>query len=194
MALNQGLEFRGCYSVILGGNSGAQPRSQARGGAASNAPEAVLSKQSLISIVDDDQSFRDSMRRLLKSLGYAVAVFPSAAEFLASPKLAATACLVADIHMPAITGVELYKHLIETGHAIPTILVTAYPDDSVAEAHAEPRGWSATFASRLEEAQSDRLPSFRLRARQGASRGVISRPVAVAARLRSEHTGAGCAI
>jgi FixJ family two-component response regulator len=101
--------------------------------AASNAPEAVLSEQSLISIVDDDQSFRDSMRRLLKSLGYAVAVFPSAAEFLASPKLAATACLVADVHMPAITGVELYRHLIETGHAIPTILVTAYPDDSVQE-------------------------------------------------------------
>ena len=92
-----------------------------------------MSEKILISIVDDDQSFRDSMRRLLKSLGYAVAAFPSAAEFLASPKLAATACLVADVHMPAITGVELYRHLIETGHAIPTILVTAYPDDSVQE-------------------------------------------------------------
>jgi FixJ family two-component response regulator len=101
--------------------------------AANNVPEAALSEQSLISIVDDDQSFRDSMRRLLKSLGYVVAVFPSAAEFLASPKLAATACLVADVHMPAITGVELYSHLIEAGHAIPTILVTAYPDDSVRE-------------------------------------------------------------
>jgi FixJ family two-component response regulator len=92
-----------------------------------------LSEQSLISVVDDDQSFRDSMRRLLKSLGYAVAVFPSAAEFLASPKLAATSCLVADVHMPEITGVELYRYLIETGHTIPTILVTAYPDDSVQE-------------------------------------------------------------
>lgn len=89
--------------------------------------------QSQISIVDDDQSFRDSMRRLLKSLDYAVAVFPSAAEFLASPKLADTACLVADVHMPAMTGVELYKHLIETGRAIPTILVTAYPNDGVRE-------------------------------------------------------------
>jgi len=97
--------------------------------AANDAQEAVLSEPSLISVVDDDQSFRDSMRRLLKSLGYAVAVFPSAAEFLASPKLAATACLVADVHMPAITGVELYSHLIEAGYAIPTILVTAYPDD-----------------------------------------------------------------
>ena len=87
--------------------------------------------QSQISIVDDDQSFRDSMRRLIESLGYVVAAFPSAAEFLASPQFAATACLVTDVHMPAMTGVELYKHLIETGHTIPTILVTAYPDDGV---------------------------------------------------------------
>lgn len=90
-----------------------------------------MSEQSLIAIVDDDQPFRDSLRRLLKSLGYAVAVFPSAAEFLASPKLAATVCLVADVHMPAITGVELFRRLIEAGHAIPTILVTAYPDSSL---------------------------------------------------------------
>jgi FixJ family two-component response regulator len=92
-----------------------------------------LFDQSQISIVDDDQSFRDSMRRLLKSLDYAVTVFPSAAEFLASPELADTACLVADVHMPEMTGVELYKRLIETGHAIPTILVTAYLHDGVRE-------------------------------------------------------------
>jgi FixJ family two-component response regulator len=90
-----------------------------------------LFDQSQISIVDDDQSFRDSMRRLLKSLDYAVTVFPSAAEFLASPKLAATDCLVADVQMPAMTGVELYEHLVETGHSIPTILVTAFPNDGV---------------------------------------------------------------
>ena len=92
-----------------------------------------MPEPSLISVVDDDQSFRDSMRRLLKSLGYPVAVFPSAGEFLASSELAATACLVADVHMPAVTGIDLYKQLIENGHAIPTILVTAYPDDSVQE-------------------------------------------------------------
>ncbi len=101
--------------------------------AASDGLEVILFEQSQISVVDDDQSFRDSMRRLLKSLDYAVAVFPSAAEFLVSPKLAATACLVADVHMPAMTGIELYKHLIERGDPIPTILVTAYPDDGVQE-------------------------------------------------------------
>jgi FixJ family two-component response regulator len=83
----------------------------------------------LISIVDDDRSFRDSMRRLLKSHGYTVAVFPSAAEFLASTQLPGTACLVADIHMPEMTGVELYRHLVTMGHAMPTILITAYPED-----------------------------------------------------------------
>jgi FixJ family two-component response regulator len=91
--------------------------------------EAILSVRPLISIVDDDQAFRDSMRRLLKALDYSVAVFPSAAQFLASAELAATACLVADIHMPEMTGVELYNHLVESGHAIPTILVTADPDE-----------------------------------------------------------------
>jgi FixJ family two-component response regulator len=92
-----------------------------------------LFERSLISVVDDDPSFGDSMRRLLRSLDYAVVVFPSGAQFLASPQLAGTACLVADIHMPEMTGAELFEHLIERGHAIPTILVTAYPDDRVRE-------------------------------------------------------------
>ena len=62
-------------------------------------------------------------------MGYAVDIFSSAADFLASPRLAETACLIADIHMPAMTGLELRRHLIDTGHTIPTILVTAFPND-----------------------------------------------------------------
>jgi FixJ family two-component response regulator len=88
-----------------------------------------MRKASLVSVVEDDQFFRESMRRLMKSLGYDVAAFASAADFLASPRLAETACLIADVHMPAMTGLELHEHLIEAGYAIPTILVTAYPDD-----------------------------------------------------------------
>ena len=90
-----------------------------------------MAGQSLIAIIDDDESVRDSIRRLLKSFGYTAAVFPSAAEFLASPELVRTACLVADMQMPVMTGVELYTHLLKSGHPIPTILVTAYPDDGV---------------------------------------------------------------
>lgn len=107
-------------------------RAPARGAfAASDAQEIFLYEHSLISVVDDDQSFRDSMRRLLRSLGYTVAMFPSAGAFLASADLRRTACLVADIHMPEMTGTELYGRLIEAGHTIPTILVTAYPDENV---------------------------------------------------------------
>jgi FixJ family two-component response regulator len=83
----------------------------------------------LVSLVDDDRLFRESMRRLMRSLGYAVDIFASAAEFLASPRLAETACLIADVQMPAMSGLELYGRLIETGHAIPTILVTGFPND-----------------------------------------------------------------
>jgi FixJ family two-component response regulator len=90
-----------------------------------------MPKLTLISVVEDDRPFRDSMRKLMASLGYIVEAFPSAADFLASPLLAQTACLVADVNMPGMTGPELHKHLVEEGYAIPTILVTAYPDDTV---------------------------------------------------------------
>ncbi|WP_233475456.1 response regulator transcription factor [Bradyrhizobium brasilense] len=86
-------------------------------------------KKVLVSVVDDDRFFRDSMCRLMRSLGHTVDVFSSAAEFLASPRLPETACLIADIHMPGMTGLELRRSIIDTGLAIPTILVTAFPND-----------------------------------------------------------------
>jgi len=70
------------------------------------------------------------MRRLMRSLGYVAEGFPSAADFLASRRLNETKCLIADVHMPAMTGVELYRHLVDSGRRIPTILVTAYPTDA----------------------------------------------------------------
>ena len=66
-----------------------------------------MATASLVSVVEDDQFFRESMGRLMRSLGYDVAAFPSAADFLDSPRLAETACLIADVHMPAMTGLEL---------------------------------------------------------------------------------------
>ena len=83
----------------------------------------------LVSVVEDDLFFRDSMRRLLRSLGYPVEVFSSAVDFLASPRLLETTCLIADVQMPVMSGIELHRSLIDTGVAIPTILVTAYPND-----------------------------------------------------------------
>ena len=92
---------------------------------------AAMAKSRVISIVEDDEPFRESMRKLMTALGYTAEVFPSAANFLASPLLAETACLVSDVQMPGMTGVELHRHLVDAGYAIPTILVTAYPDEVV---------------------------------------------------------------
>jgi FixJ family two-component response regulator len=90
-----------------------------------------MPKRSLVSVVEDDQFFRESMRRLMRSLGYRVEVFASAADFLASPSLRETACLIADVNMPVMSGLELYRHLVDSGYEIPTILVTAYADDEI---------------------------------------------------------------
>jgi FixJ family two-component response regulator len=94
-------------------------------------PEAAMLNHTLVSIVDDNQPFRESLRKLVMLFGYTVESFPSAADFLASRLVPETGCLVADVHMPGMTGVELHRHLVDTGHAIPTILVTAYPDEVV---------------------------------------------------------------
>jgi len=78
-----------------------------------------MQKAPLISVVEDDQFFRESIRRLLRSQGYSVEAFPSAADFLASPRLKETAVLIADVNMPAMSGIELYRHFINTGHRFP---------------------------------------------------------------------------
>lgn len=91
----------------------------------------MLKASSLIAIVEDDPFVRASIRRLMRSLGYTVEAFQSASDLLAFPRLDETACLITDINMPAMTGVELFRHLMETGRQIPTILITAYPDDAV---------------------------------------------------------------
>jgi FixJ family two-component response regulator len=88
-----------------------------------------MEKSLLVSVVEDDGSFRESMGMLLSSFGYSVEAFASAADFLASRRVKDTACLIADVNMPEMTGLELYQHLVDAGHAIPTIIVTAYPND-----------------------------------------------------------------
>ena len=84
----------------------------------------------VISIVDDDESVRQSTMDLFKALGFEVVAFPRAADFLCSDHLHNTCCLIADVQMPGMTGIDLHKRLIESGNSIPTILITAYPDDT----------------------------------------------------------------
>jgi FixJ family two-component response regulator len=114
-----------------------------------------MSKRSLISIVEDDQPFRDSMSKLMTALGYTVESFPSAADFLASPLLGETACLVSDVQMPGMNGIDLHRHLIEVGYVIPTILVTAYPDEAVRQ-RALKRGVVCYLCKPVDDDQLDR--------------------------------------
>ena len=93
--------------------------------------EAGLPAKTLISIIDDDDDVREALAGLMKSRGFTVESFPSAADFLAWSYIRDTSCLIADVHMPRMTGIELHRRLVEAGYAIPTILITAYPDDSV---------------------------------------------------------------
>ena len=87
----------------------------------------------LISIVDDDESMREAVKGLMKSLGYRVEAAASAQEFLSSRHLRCTSCLITDMQMPGMTGLELYQRLSTSEKPIPTILITAYPDDGVRE-------------------------------------------------------------
>ena len=88
-------------------------------------------KGPLIAIVDDDESMRDTTRDLLESAGLAAATFASAARLLKSRRLPRVACLIADVRMPKMSGLELHQHLAASNHPIPTILMTAYPDERV---------------------------------------------------------------
>jgi FixJ family two-component response regulator len=87
----------------------------------------------VISVVDDDESMREAVTGLMKSLGYSAQAFASAEEFLSSRQVPRTSCLIADVQMPGMTGIELHRHLSTAGEPIPTILITAYPDDGVRE-------------------------------------------------------------
>ncbi len=90
-----------------------------------------LNKTPLISIVDDDSFVRRAIESLVTSHGSRACSFPSAEEFLQSPLLAETSCLISDVQMPGISGVQLQDRLADLGLSIPTIFITAYPDDSV---------------------------------------------------------------
>lgn len=81
----------------------------------------------LISIVDDDESMRAALQRILLAHGFAATVFASADQFLASGQLRHAACLIADVRMPGISGLQLHQHLTAAGYHIPTILITGRP-------------------------------------------------------------------
>src|SRR5215468_3900531 len=88
-----------------------------------------MSEVSLISIVDDDALARDGIRELVESLGYKTATFESAEDFLKSSVIADTACLITDVQMPGLNGLEFQEALQSLGHQTSVIVITAYPNE-----------------------------------------------------------------
>ncbi|CAB3748597.1 Response regulator protein TmoT [Paraburkholderia humisilvae] len=84
----------------------------------------------IVSIVDDDESVRLATASLIRSLGWCVQAYASAEAFLRSPGFVHTACVVCDIQMPGMNGLELQAHLVGSGNPLPIVFVTAFPSDA----------------------------------------------------------------
>jgi FixJ family two-component response regulator len=90
-----------------------------------------LSSPSTISIIDDDASVRAALERIVRSMDLIAHTFESCRDFLVSPHLHNTSCIIADVQMPGMSGLELQKTLKTKGLAIPLVFITAYPDDKL---------------------------------------------------------------
>jgi FixJ family two-component response regulator len=113
--------------------------------------ENMTTKQFIVMIVDDDESIRRAGRRLIKSYGFAVETFASAEDFLGSGRLHETACLVLDVQMPGLNGLELQSRLVAEGHQVPIIFITAFNDEN-ARAQALQAGALGYLVKPFEEA------------------------------------------
>jgi FixJ family two-component response regulator len=110
----------------------------------------VPASERIIAIVDDDVSMLRALRRLLKSVGYAVVTYPSAEEFLESDALAHIGCLVLDVMMPGMSGLELADRLAASGMMLPVIVITASADEHI-RLRAEQAGLVAYLCKPFEE-------------------------------------------
>ena len=91
-----------------------------------------MPKKPVIAIVDDE-SVREALTSLIRSLGYAAVAFECAEDLLKSKRRRSVSCMIADVQMPGMTGVELHDRLVASGEPIPTILITAFPDERARE-------------------------------------------------------------
>jgi FixJ family two-component response regulator len=114
--------------------------------------DGPLSSAAVISIVDDDDSVRAAMSSLIRSLGHLAYEFASAEAFLASPHLQHTSCLIVDVQMPGMSGLDLQDALLARRPRLPVILITAFPADGVRK-RAEAAG-AAGFFSKPVDSQS----------------------------------------
>jgi FixJ family two-component response regulator len=121
---------------------------------------SIVSSQ-IISIVDDDEGARLATARLVRSLGWQARVFASAEEFLASPLISETSCLISDIRMPGLSGIEMHDRLLELGYAIPTIFTTAFPTAAL-EAKIQAKGAFPFLEKPVDAATVERLLNLAL--------------------------------
>jgi FixJ family two-component response regulator len=84
-----------------------------------------------VSIVDDDDAVRTATQTFVRSLGYKTAAFASAEDFLNAPERETADCLIADVQMPGMSGLDLLTHMRAQGYAVPFIFITAFPDESI---------------------------------------------------------------
>jgi FixJ family two-component response regulator len=131
-----------------------------------------LQKVPVISIIDDDESVRAATRSLVRSLGFTAFTFASAEDFLQSPRASDSSCVITDVQMPGLSGVELQSRLLAQGQRIPIIFITAFPDKSI-EARAMKAG-AICFLSKPFEGST--LIKCLDRALKNQDGGAIERP------------------
>lgn len=94
-------------------------------------PSSELPNPVRVSIIDDDDLVREALESLIRSLGYDVETFVSAEDYLNRGHLSETRCLITDLHMPGMTGLDLHNRLIAAGHHIPTIFVSGFSEGAL---------------------------------------------------------------
>lgn len=90
-----------------------------------------MQERPLVAVVDDDPSIRRATQNLLEAAGFSTAAFDSGQSFLMSKRRHDASCLVTDMRMPGMTGLELFLELVALGNRLPTVLITAFPEDAV---------------------------------------------------------------
>jgi len=106
----------------------------------------------MIAVVDDDAFVRDALEDLITSFGHRVRTFHSADDFVQSGEIAHTSCLITDLQMPGLSGLDLQQHLLANGHGTPVIFLTAFPEER-ARALALNRGALAFLSKPFQEVE-----------------------------------------
>ena len=110
----------------------------------------VRKAKQIIAIVDDDDAVREATGSLVRSLGYSASMFVSADEFLKSDQVNNTSCLISDVRMPGLSGLDMQDRLIARGHSFPIIFITGHPDD-IARTRAMKAGAAAFLSKPIRE-------------------------------------------